>query len=103
MAPSRDHIIPGHDPMVMRLYPAVDGFDDRVAQLDLPPACYPSTVNSLVAAVPIFNAIIMQYLLTRFDYRRGGETNKAVVIIVNLPFGICWVAVIVNHAASKHA
>ena len=35
---SRDHIIPGHDPLVMRLYPAVDGFDGKVVQLDMPPA-----------------------------------------------------------------
>ena len=38
VAPSRDHIIPGHDPLVMRLYPAVDDFDGKVARLDVPPA-----------------------------------------------------------------
>ena len=38
VAPSRDHIIPGHDPLVMQLYPAVDGYDGKVAQLDVPPA-----------------------------------------------------------------
>ena len=38
VAPSPDHIIPGHDPLVMRRYPAVDGFNGKVAQLDVPPA-----------------------------------------------------------------
>lgn len=37
VAPSRHHIIPGHDPMVMQLYPGVDGFADKVVQLDMPP------------------------------------------------------------------
>jgi hypothetical protein len=37
VAPSRDHIVPGHDPMVMQLYPGVDGFSDKVVQLDMPP------------------------------------------------------------------
>ena len=37
VAPSRDHIIPGHDPMVMQLYPDVEGFADKVVQLDMPP------------------------------------------------------------------
>ena len=41
VATSRDHIIPGHDPLVMQLYPAVDGFDGKVAQLDVPPAMLP--------------------------------------------------------------
>jgi hypothetical protein len=37
VAPSRDHIIPGHDPMVMQLYPDVEGFADKVVQLDMSP------------------------------------------------------------------
>ena len=45
VAPSHDHIIPGHDPLVMRLYPAVDGFEGRVAQLDVPPVKEPDATD----------------------------------------------------------
>ena len=45
VAPSHDHIIPGHDPLVMRLYPAVDGFEGRVAQLDVPPVKEPDAAD----------------------------------------------------------
>lgn len=37
LAPSPAHIIPGHDPEVMRRYPAVPGLEGIVARLDLPP------------------------------------------------------------------
>ena len=42
----RDHIIPGHDPLVMRLYPAVDGFDGKVVQLDVRQPRCASTANT---------------------------------------------------------
>ena len=45
LAESQDHIIPGHDPLVMRLYPAVDGFEGRVAQLDVPPVKEPDAAD----------------------------------------------------------
>ena len=45
VAPSRDHIIPGHDPLVMQRYPAVDGFEGRVAQLDVPPVKEPDAAD----------------------------------------------------------
>lgn len=38
-APTRDHIVPGHDPMVMRLYPAPSKELEGIAvRLDVPPA-----------------------------------------------------------------
>jgi glyoxylase-like metal-dependent hydrolase (beta-lactamase superfamily II) len=38
-APSRDHIVPGHDPLVMRRYPAADQkLEGIVARLDLAPS-----------------------------------------------------------------
>lgn len=38
LADSQDHIIPGHDPMVMKLYPpVVADFDGIVYRLDVPP------------------------------------------------------------------
>jgi len=37
LAPSPQHIIPGHDPEVMRRYPAVPGLEGIVARLDLAP------------------------------------------------------------------
>jgi glyoxylase-like metal-dependent hydrolase (beta-lactamase superfamily II) len=38
LAPSRDHIIPGHDPLVMRRYPAPrPDLDGIVVRLDVPP------------------------------------------------------------------
>lgn len=38
LASSRDHIIPGHDPLVLDLYPAAsDALSGSVARLDLPP------------------------------------------------------------------
>ena len=36
LAPSRDHLIPGHDPAVLARFPAAEGVID-VARLDLPP------------------------------------------------------------------
>ena len=45
----------------------------------------------------------MQNLFACFDRRFGGETNKAVVVIIDLPFGIRWSAMVVNHAASQNA
>ena len=41
IAPNREHIIPGHDPLVMDLYPFVDGFEGRVVHLDMPPISLP--------------------------------------------------------------
>ena len=37
VAPSSEHIIPGHDPMVMKIYPTAKNLNDRVVQLDMPP------------------------------------------------------------------
>ena len=37
LAASRDHVIPGHDPLVMRLYPAVEKLDGIVIRLDVAP------------------------------------------------------------------
>ncbi len=37
LAPSPQHIVPGHDPEVMRRYPAVPGLEGIVARLDLAP------------------------------------------------------------------
>ena len=37
LASSPDHIIPGHDPLVMQLYPAVRGFDGFAVRLDADP------------------------------------------------------------------
>ncbi len=37
LAPSRDHIVPGHDPGVMRAYPAVPGLEGIAVRLDMPP------------------------------------------------------------------
>jgi glyoxylase-like metal-dependent hydrolase (beta-lactamase superfamily II) len=38
IAASSDHIVPGHDPLVMRLYPAPRAdLDGIVVRLDLPP------------------------------------------------------------------
>ena len=37
VAQSSEHIIPGHDPMVMQLYPTVKDFDGTVVRLDVPP------------------------------------------------------------------
>jgi len=39
MAGGLDNVIPGHDPLVLKLYPAArQGLEGRVARLDLPPA-----------------------------------------------------------------
>ena len=38
VAPSEDHIIPGHDPLVMRRYPALPGQEGVIVRLDVPPA-----------------------------------------------------------------
>ena len=38
LAPSPQHIVPGHDPEVMRRYPAVPGLEGIVARLDLAPS-----------------------------------------------------------------
>ena len=38
-------IIPGHDPLVMRLYPAVDGFDGKVAHWTCHRLSNPSTLT----------------------------------------------------------
>lgn len=37
LADSPDHIVPGHDPLVMSRYPAVSGLEGRVVRLDEPP------------------------------------------------------------------
>jgi hypothetical protein len=38
LAASPDHIIPGHDPLVMKLYPAVSGpLEGVIVRLDVPP------------------------------------------------------------------
>lgn len=37
LAPSDDHIIPGHDPLVRQLYPSLHKGDDLMVRLDLPP------------------------------------------------------------------
>ncbi len=37
LAPSPQHIVPGHDPEVMRRYPAVPGLEGIVVRLDEPP------------------------------------------------------------------
>jgi len=45
------HIIPGHDPMVMRLYPAArPGLEGRVARLDVEPAPMPQRPSRRPAA-----------------------------------------------------
>ena len=36
LAPSLDHVIPGHDPAVLERFPGAEGVAD-VARLDLPP------------------------------------------------------------------
>jgi hypothetical protein len=39
LAPSESHIVPGHDPLVMRLYPAPNAeLEGVVARLDVPPS-----------------------------------------------------------------
>jgi glyoxylase-like metal-dependent hydrolase (beta-lactamase superfamily II) len=38
LADGPDHIIPGHDPAVLRRYPRIDGMRAEVVRLDLPPA-----------------------------------------------------------------
>jgi len=38
LAPSPQHIVPGHDPEVMRRYPAVPGLEGIVARLDMAPS-----------------------------------------------------------------
>jgi glyoxylase-like metal-dependent hydrolase (beta-lactamase superfamily II) len=39
MAPDESHIVPGHDPLVMKLYPAVSReFEGAVVRLDVPPS-----------------------------------------------------------------
>ena len=38
VAPSEDHIIPGHDPLVMKRYPALSGQEGIIVRLDVPPA-----------------------------------------------------------------
>ncbi len=38
LADSEDHIVPGHDPEVMRRYPAVENVDAQAVALHLPPA-----------------------------------------------------------------
>jgi glyoxylase-like metal-dependent hydrolase (beta-lactamase superfamily II) len=39
LAPSPDHIVPGHDPLVLQRYPAADACLDGIAcRLDLAPA-----------------------------------------------------------------
>jgi len=39
LAPSEDHIVPGHDPLVMKLYPAVSPeLEGIVVRLDVPPS-----------------------------------------------------------------
>jgi len=38
LAPSAKHIVPGHDPEVMRRYPALPGQEGVVAQLHLEPS-----------------------------------------------------------------
>lgn len=38
LADSPDHIVPGHDPLVMQRYPAVAGLEGLVVRLDEPPA-----------------------------------------------------------------
>ena len=37
LAPSDDHIIPGHDPLVRQRFPRAFAADDRVVRLDVPP------------------------------------------------------------------
>jgi len=37
LADGLDHVIPGHDPLVMSRYPAVPGFEGRVVRLDTAP------------------------------------------------------------------
>ena len=37
-APSSDHVVPGHDPQVMALYPAVAGLEGIAVKLHEPPA-----------------------------------------------------------------
>ncbi len=38
LAPSPRHIVPGHDPEVMRRYPAADGLEGIAVRLDLEPS-----------------------------------------------------------------
>ena len=43
LAQSHDHIIPGHDPMVMRLYPApTEALQDIAVRLDVAPSGRPT-------------------------------------------------------------
>ncbi|MBV9460275.1 MAG: hypothetical protein JO141_22580, partial [Bradyrhizobium sp.] len=38
LAPSESHIVPGHDPLVMRLYPAPNAeLEGVIVRLDVPP------------------------------------------------------------------
>ncbi len=37
VAPTDDHIIPGHDPQVMKRYPVVNGTGGLIVRLDVPP------------------------------------------------------------------
>ena len=37
LADSEAHIVPGHDPLVMRRYPAVPGLEGKAVRLDLAP------------------------------------------------------------------
>src|SRR5258708_38047545 len=42
LAPDEGHIVPGHDPLVMKLYPAPSPELEGVAvRLDVPPSCVP--------------------------------------------------------------
>lgn len=43
VAPSNDHIIPGHDPLVMKLYPALTGQEGVIVRLDVPPSTQKAT------------------------------------------------------------
>jgi glyoxylase-like metal-dependent hydrolase (beta-lactamase superfamily II) len=44
MAPARSHIIPGHDPLVLSLFPAEEGASD-IARVDLAPASWPDALQ----------------------------------------------------------
>ncbi len=37
LASSRDHVVPGHDPLVLARYPSVPGLEGLACRLDLPP------------------------------------------------------------------
>jgi glyoxylase-like metal-dependent hydrolase (beta-lactamase superfamily II) len=44
LAPSRSHIVPGHDPLVLSLFPAEQGVAD-IARVDLAPAHWPDELQ----------------------------------------------------------